>query len=482
MFAAAVTASAGLILTSPAAQAATGHPVGVIGTPIKLYTSQFSSYDVGANPAGTAFIGWISPTTGSGSTDRTVHLCKLPVGATSCTGGIQTIPSLGISSAAGLRVLVDGNDVVHLVWFHDTDQSISGPNNAAIAEATAQHGQNLTTATDIVTNAPSFGSLLTAEIGPGGTIWTVAYPSGLPHQLRVWHDTANPEVVSTPFSVGYAQLAFTSGTPVLAIEQYGFQSSAARYATRASGGTWSTFHAVANTSTWGNSAVLETAPKHGLRIVTGVNNASYRPVIAKWTGSGFTARQLTADHNSCAPSTHDGWADASGRLLDVSWECNDVTVTNYADAFHAAMTRFRVSNTPTDAPQIASGTRGIATVAYTVQGTTDNVLRVAHVRLPDSTRTVAKSRVAGRVTVTGPRSCLPPVNVHIGWTHRPASNWTFKRGALRLNGNIISRTTLDGANLTPGKQYTLTGAAVFARNGNRSTVKASLTFTTCANG
>src|SRR5204862_6500681 len=133
------------------------------------------------------------------------------------------------------------------------------------------------------------------------------------------------------------------------------------------------------------------------------------------------------------------------------------------DAFHAAITRFRVSNTPTDAPQIASGTRGIATVAYTAQGTTDNVLRVAHVRLPDSTRTVATSRVAGRVTVTGPRSCLPPVNVHVGWTHRAANGWTFKSGALRLNGNIISRPTLDGAKLTPGKLYTLTGKAVFGK-------------------
>jgi hypothetical protein len=474
----AAAGGAGLVAGVPAAQAGTGHPAGVVGSQIKLGpTTQFSGYDVGANPAGTAYIAWISATGDQGA--RQVHLCRLPVGASSCTNGVQTIASLGVSSASGIRVLVDSDDTVHLVWFHDTDQSVNGPFNAAIAEATAVHGQNLTAANDIV-NAPSFGQLLTAEMAPNGSIWTVSYGSVATQTLYVWNEGAPGSAeVTTPFGVGFAQLAFTGGKPVLAVEKYGAISAALRWATRSSGGAWSSFHTLANTWTVGTNAVLETTG-HGLRVVTAIDNASYRPVIARWNGSGFTTRRLTTDKNSCAPNTHDGWADRSGRLLDVSWECSDVTVTNYADAQHSAIVRFHVSSTPTFAPQIASGTRGIATVAYTVQGSGGDILRAARVRLPDSTRTVKHRDTGGRVTVTGPRTCLPPVNVGIGWTHRPADGWTFKSGSLRLNGNVVSGSRLDGATLTAGKSYTLVGKAVFGRNGNRATVKASLGFRTCA--
>ena len=216
--------------------------------------------------------------------------------------------------------------------------------------------------------------------------------------------------------------------------------------------------------------------------MTGVNNATYRPAISKWTGSGFSARRLTADSNSCSPSTHDGWADLSGRLLDVSWECDKLTVTNYADAYHAAIVRLWVTGTPTLAPQIASGIQGIASVAYSVQTPNADALNVVRVRLPDSTRKVAKSGTGGRVTLTGPRNCLPPVNVHVDWTHRAASNWTFRSGALRLDGNLVSGTTLDGATLTPGGQYTLEATAVFGRGTHRNTVRASLTFVVCGTG
>ena len=473
---AAVAASPSLITT---AHAATGHPAGVIGAQVHLSPpTQFSSYDVGANPAGTAYIAWISPR--GGNTDRMVNLCRLPIGANSCTGGVQTIDSLGISSAAGLRVLVDSSDTVHLIWFHDTPESINGPFGAAIAEATAAHGENLTAAHDIVTNAPSFGQLLTAELGPGGTIWTVSY-AGVPTQtLYVWHTgAATADSVHTLYGVGYAQLAFAGATAVMTVEKYGSIGTGPSWATRSSGGIWSSFHPVANTWAVGTNAALETT-RHGLRLVTAIGDASYRAVISKWTGSGFTPRHLTADTNNCTPNTHDGWAARSGRLLDASWECDDVTVTNYADAYHAAIVRFPASGTPTFAPQIASGTQGIATVAYTVQGSSGDILRAARVRLPDSTRKVAHKAKGGRVTVRGPRSCLPPVNVGIGWTHHPARHWKFKSGALRLNGHKVSGHVLDGAGLKPGAKYALVGRAVFAHKGVKRRVKAVLAFTTCA--
>jgi hypothetical protein len=83
------------------------------------------------------------------------------------------------------------------------------------------------------------------------------------------------------------------------------------------------------------------------------------------------------------------------------------------------------------------------------------------------------------VTVTGPRSCLPPVNVHVGWTHHAASGWKFTSGTLRLNGKIFTGTTLDGARLAAGTKNTLTGTAVFGRPGHTSKATASLVFTSC---
>ena len=470
----------GLVLTAPTAGGVTGHPPGIVGSRIVLANEkQLVSYDVAANSAGRAYIGWIATESGQ----RVVHLCTLAVTATSCAGGGQSTPALGDTSASGLQVLVTGNDTVKLVWFHDTPDSINTPEGAEIAVASAPHGANLTAGQDLA-DAPSFGSLLTAELGPSGQIWTVAYEADLPNRVQVHAGLSTPFVnVSTPFPIGHAQLAFAGGKAVLAFERYGFQTIPTRYRVSSSGGTWSPVQSVAHTWSLDSGAALETTG-HGLRIVSNVDNASYRPVIARWTGSGFAPRKLTADHDSCGAGSHDGYADPSGRLLDVSAECDRVAIANYPDAAHAAVVRFDGNGTPTFTPQIASGTRGIATVVWSVQGSTSNLykLRVAHVRLPDPTVTVSHHATGGRVTVTGPRSCLPPVNVHVGWTHQPDANWSFLSGSLRLGTHAVVGSTLDGATLTPGKSYTLVATATFGRNGNRNQVRASLSFRTCGTG
>ncbi|MDT4942734.1 MAG: hypothetical protein QOJ34_2823 [Pseudonocardiales bacterium] len=471
-------ALAGAALVSPAAGgAAGGHPPGVIGSPITLRASvQLVSYDVAANSAGRAYIGWMSDD--GAPVHRYVHLCTLPVAATSCQGGVQTISVLDDAYAADLHVLVTGDDVVKLVWFdHST------PSTPAIVVASAARGQDLT-AGQSYPGTTGLGQLLTAEVSPSGEIWTVTYEASLPNRVLVRPDVTAADVpVSTPYPVGHAQLAFTGGKAVLAFEAYSFTTNAAHYKVRSAGGAWGAMQSVPHTWTTGAGAALETTG-HGLRIVTGVNDASYRPVIAKWTGSGFTPRQLTADHNACAPSSHDGYADPSGRLLDVSWECNQVTIANYPDALHAALVRISIgTKVATYTPQIASGTRGIATVVWSVQAALGkNVLRFAHVRLPDATTTTSHSGAGGKVTVTGPRTCLPPVNVHVGWTHPAANNWSFRAGSLRLGNTAIAGSTLDGASLTPGKAYSLIGTATFGRGGDRSTVKATLNFRSCGTG
>ena len=248
--------------------------------------------------------------------------------------------------------------------------------------------------------------------------------------MRVWHDATDPEPITTPYGVSHAQLAFTGGTPVLVIEKDGANSTPPSYATRSSAGTWSTFHQIAHTWAAPSDAALAST-RHGLRIVTSTNNASDRPVIAAWTGSGFGTPKLDIRHQRLRREDPRRMVRperaVAGRLL----ECSKVTVTNYPDARHAAIVRFNGGSTPGHAPEIASGTRGTATVVWGVSQTDGETLRVAHVRLPDSTVTVGHTGTGGRVTVTGPLTCLPPVDVHIGRTHNPAKGWRFKSSTLR---------------------------------------------------
>jgi hypothetical protein len=218
-----------------------------------------------------------------------------------------------------------------------------------------------------------------------------------------------------------------------------------------------------------------------LRLIATVNSATYRPVIARWNGHGFDRRQLTADRSPCAPSSHDGYTDPSGRLLDVSWECNSVTIADYANDAQAAILRFPVAGTGTFEPQIASGTRGVATVAWTAETDSANgdFLHVERVRLPDTTRSVTRRGAAGRVTLLLPTSCVPPVDVRIGLGVRAARGWSVRARSMRLAGRVVAGPTLDAARLTPGRRYTLSGAAEFADGSRRSTVRVSMIIRSC---
>ena len=405
------------LATAPPAGAVT-HPAGSIGSSIVIARAAdlIGDYDVAANSAGTAYIGWI---TNSGSPDfRQVHLCTLPVAARTCSGGVQTIPAGG-STATDLRVLLTSSGTVLLVWFRDGDHALDGPQGGEIAEATAASGLHLTAAT-AVASAPSHGELLDAELSPGGSLYTVAYSGVGTTAVQVRSAPSSPYVtLHSHYSIGEGQLAFAGNTPVLAITKYGAVSTPAGWTARASNGSWSAFANVAATWTTGGLTLVRTA--HGTRLITGINDASYHPVLAAWNGHGFNRRVGTVDKSNCGPSSHDGTTDASGRLLDVSWECNDVTIANYADGAHAALTRIHVPGTPTATPQIGSGRRGIATVAWSnenAKGGSD--LHVSRVRLATATRTVhghatggactsaARSRACRRRTPTSGCAAMPP--------------------------------------------------------------------------
>lgn len=461
------------------AHAATGPRAGLVGSPLLLQdNTQLHGYDVAVDGAGTAYVGWIADDSASASATRKVRFCTLPANSTACAGGVQVIDALGPSSAAGLRVLATAGGTVTLVWFHDTDPgSVTGPRGGRIAVATSQAGGPLTAATDVA-DAPSFGQLLDAQLGPGGALWTIAYKGVGTTEIEVRPGVANaPQTVTVPYSVATTRLAFAGSTPVIAAQQYGAVSTPIN-AAFGTGGGWSGFAPVANT--WSVGSLGLAAATSGVRLVAAIANASYIPVVSKFTGSGFTRPTPTGDRNSCAPSSHDLVADASGRLADVSNECGQITVANMAGAGRAGLVRFAAGGTIADGdPQIASTPRGHARVAWSIQSTTGNKLLVGHVLLPALERAAAKKSRQGKVTVKGPASCLPASTVAVAVKARPARGWAAGAKSLRLDGKRV-RSSLNGARLAPGSTHVLTGRVVFSRGGQAVTRTVKLTFRSCA--
>jgi hypothetical protein len=135
--------------------------------------------------------------------------------ATSCSGGVQTLNPNNPSTSAGLRLLVTPGGAVTIVWYN------TSAGGGEIAEATSTSGGPLS-AEDDVASAPINGYLLDAELAPNGSIWTVAEPSsGSTLQVREGF-TSSPTTVKTPYTVGFAQLAFAGSTPILAITKNAF--------------------------------------------------------------------------------------------------------------------------------------------------------------------------------------------------------------------------------------------------------------------
>lgn len=454
-------------------------PAGKAGTAITLIDQvQLDGYDVAVDRAGTTYIGWIA-STGSAA-NRTVYLCVIPRGGTGCSGGILTTASLGISSADGLKVLVLPNGTVTLVWFHDTDASVSGPLGGKVATSTLQGGA-LSPAVDRA-GAPSFGSLADAEVGPDGQVWAVtALGSGSGNDLQVHPGLGTPPTTLTPpWLVGKARLAFDHGNAVLVIDKYGAVSEPVHAASRGAGGTWTSFAAVPGT--WNVGGAFDVAAvRSTVRLVASVNNATYYPRVAAWTGARFGPFTYTGDRDPCPEPSHDLFPDSSGRLADTTFECSKVTVVNQPTGGRAAIARFSTTNTPAGGdPQIGTSPRGTGWVVWgelsQVSGTT---LKAVPVRLPALARKVSHRSPAGRVTVTGPVSCMPAVDLAVGVKGKGRSGWSVVSRSLRLDGANQGRT-LRGASLRAGTTHALVGKVVFAKGGSRKTVTATVGFRACA--
>jgi hypothetical protein len=446
---------------------------GPVGKPITLANNvSLSGYDAATSTSGTTYLGWIASTSKTG---RTVFLCVLPLGKSSCSGGVQSTASLGASSAASLQVVIAGG-VPTLVWFHDTTASESNPEGSEIATATVRNGK-LSAAKDSA-KAPSFGSLLDAVPGSGG-IWAVTAPSSGNGIQVVPGLGSKPVKVNTPYEPGHAQLAFSGSTAILAIQKAGAITEPVSFADKRGGG-WSSFHTVAHTWTSdANLGLVHTGS--GVRLLASVDNADFFPVVSRWTGSSFSAPKPTGDKNNCTPNSHDPVADSSGRMADVTVECEVVTVTNMPDTLHAFVVRFASGGTTGDgSPQITTTPRGKAWVMWSIESSAITGFRLlaVPVLLPGGTRTVTKTSKGNTVKLTGPASCLPPVSLTIKVKGSPARHWRASKGVLQLNGKTV-HSPLNGASLAAGKTYTLTGKVTFTHSGTKRVVTAQLTFRSC---
>jgi hypothetical protein len=472
---AAVSAPAGHSTVTAAAATA-----GLAGPKLTVANNaEFSGYDMASGPNGTAYLGWIGDT-GPG---RQVHLCTLPRGAVRCAGGIQTVASASdptfTSTAAGLHVLVSKSNLVTLVWMHSTVASENGPEGDEIAIATSQGGGRLSAERD-VSPGPSFGYFLDAALAPNGSVWAVTNPeSGATHTVQITKGLGTRyQVVGTPFWPGEAQIAFNGASAVLAIDQDGTITQPV-YTDRQSGNGWTAFRPIART--WDLEGFGLASSPSGVRLIASENNAGYQSVVSRLTNTGWSTPTLVGSLGDCFPDGHDAVGDASGRFADAFEACTDsVAVENLADSQHAAIVRFAVPGTFAGGqPQLTTSPSGRGWVAWSVESAAGDKLMVAAVLLPGLHLTNSTAGPHGRVVVTGPASCLPPVQLTVNVAGRPASGWRVASKSLRIVGGPAVGAVLYGAGLTPGRSYTLAGTVTFARGSARSTYRDLLGFRTC---
>ena len=363
------------------------------------------------------------------------------------------------STASGVHLAVTAPGSVTMVFFHQ-DVSIG-----KLASVTYSGGGTLPAPVDSAVDALYQGSLEDVQVGPDGQLWALARdPAGpISHlQLRDGLNNSATVAITAPYAVSQANLAFNGTQPIVEINH---GSQIGEPVQVASAPSWS-FAPVAGTWMVGYANDI-VSTSSGARLVASTADASYRPVSGVWNGSTFTGLELTGDLNACAPDHHDLVTDPSGRVADVTTECQDIAVTNMADTRHAGVVRFSAGGTVAGGyPQIGTFANGTGWVAWGIESTTvlGNTLLVAPIRLPGQLTSVTEKKRAGSVTVTGPASCLPAVSVADAAKAKAGKGWKLKSLKLTLDGHKVSTNgTVDGASFASGSTHKLVGKAVFKK-------------------
>jgi hypothetical protein len=456
---------------APAVKAGADGPVIVVED-----QATFSGFDIATDPStGVAYLGWISST--AAAPTRTVHLCVLPPGALACSGGVLSTSAVDWPSASGLQVEVTAPGTATLVWYHNFGSNTLG----AISTATYAGGVLSAPAT-AAGHIPPNGLLFDVTRGPDGALWAVTRDGGFGQSLQIVPNVAVAAAqppVGAPWMVGNASLAFNGSQPVLLIAKAGSIGDPLAYA---SGNPLGSFKSLAKTWTTGAGNDL-VGTSRGVRALASEAKASYYPAVAKWNGSEFSEPELIGEDNNCPGLFHDAGTDGSGRIADVVERCGKVIIYNLPDTENAAEASFPTGGTlAAGGAQITSTTRGYGWVAWGTLSPTNvaSRLQVRAVRLPALMIEKSKNANPGKVTVKGPASCLPVVEVKAKVSGKAKNGWSVANKELTLDGKGNDATVkLDGEKLDSGEKYTLLGKVVFKKGGQTATVTQKLKFKVC---
>ncbi len=462
---------------------------GRIGAPITLAHNVSFEGDtldsrMATDKSGTTYISWISSKDNDNGGLRVVHLCVIPNNARACAGGVKTLDPTDSSTSGSLQMVVTPSGQVTILWIGN-----DGGGGSTIYDTTATKTGPLSAEGTLPSRTPSNSTILDAESGPGGSIWLLVNPdSETSIQLRRGL-TATPVTITTPHSypsgVGGASLAFSGNTAIIAIEaNASILSPPIAYAV-ATGSSVSGFKNIANAASNGTTPRLVHTGA-GIRLLAGDAKDFYQTAISKWTGHGFT--RATAIGGSIDLGSLDASTDPSGRLLaagDDGAHDGKVTVINFADTVHPAAFSFGIGGATNagGGPTVTTSARGRGWVAWSYQGgnsTNGDTLLAAPIVVAGLHARKTAHGHHGNVTVVGPASCLPPVSISVSVTGHADQGWKVAKRQLTLNGKKVG-ATLNGASLTAGKTYTLTGTVTFAKGHTHSKTKATLKFRSCPN-
>jgi hypothetical protein len=207
--------------------------------------------------------------------------------------------------------------------------------------------------------------------------------------------------------------------------------------------------------------------------------AIYTPNSWTWKGKSFGKPKPTGDHNDIF--SLDTTTDGSGRLVSVGTESGGLKVANFGTGSHASGFLFKVAQTLAGGPaQISTSASGRGFIIFGIDktGVTGQILKAQAIRLPALTKTVHKHGKAGRLSLTGPASCLPSTSVHVKVTGKAAHGWRVASKTLRLGSKKVG-SSINGARLKAHHHYTLKGSVTFRKGGQHSTLSKKLSFTTC---
>ena len=278
---------------------------------------------------------------------------------------------------------------------------------------------------------------------------------------------------------GNAQVADNGHRIVVTTSQYGSVTGKVAVTSSTNGVSWSGFTTVRHSITLGGTERLQVAGSR-IMLVGGGDQRYYPPYDWSWSGTSFGNPTSTGDPNDI--SAIDTTSDASGRLATVDTEVNGLMVSNFASGRKAARFLIPVSDTYAGGrAQISTNAGGAGWVVYSVQrqGVTGQILIARPIQLKALTTTVTTRGKAGRLSLTGPVSCLPSVTVAIKAAAHANRHWKVRSRTLLLNGHRVGGT-LNGASLAAGRHYTLSAKATFANGRKHATLRRSLSFTTCA--